>query len=164
MLLQNFEEQIRCTVGDVQVAYWAQYELEMRNKWKKNVITVIRCRLSKGLTSFPSLLFFPSHGARETLETRRFMIIPKQVYDVKLDDNDVDRCAFVKLNWVVYITNINKRLVIRQPSHGAKEWERTLGTRSSHTLFVMFYMEWFKLCFLSGENRICTMSMSAFEV
>ena len=164
MLLQNFEEQIRCTVGDVQVAYCAQYELEMRNKWKKNVITVIRCRLSKGLTSFSSLLFFPSHGARETLETRRFMIIPKQVYDVKLDDNDVDRCAFVKLNWVVYITNINKRLVIRQPSHGAKEWERTLGTRSSHTLCVMFYMEWFKLCFLSGENRICTMSMSAFEV
>ena len=65
---------------------------------KKNVITVIRCRLSKGLTSFPSLLFFSSHGARETLETRRFMIIPGQVYDVKLDDNDVDRCAFVKLN------------------------------------------------------------------
>ena len=149
----------RCASG-ILSSIWAWNEKQM----KKNVITVIRCRLSKGLTSFSSLLFFPSHGARETLETRRFMIIPKQVYDVKLDDNDVDRCAFVKLNWVVYITNINKRLVIRQPSHGAKEWERTLGTRSSHTLFVMFYMEWFKLCFLSGENRICTMSMSAFEV
>ena len=42
------------------------------------------------------------------------MIIAGQDYDVKLDDNDEDRFA-------VYITNINKRLVIRQPSHGVKE-------------------------------------------
>ena len=69
----------------------------MRYKRKKKLITLIHCRLSKGLTSFPSLLFFPSHGARETLETRRYMIIPGQVYDVKLDD-DEDRCTFVKLN------------------------------------------------------------------